>query len=115
MRVNSNVRRMQRNRLPALASALCIGVATAWAFPSEWFVGLFLSGIAATLLLFILAAVGAGQLPPFRFDPETITYFLLGTSQPTAIVRTSLALVAFQVLAAYVAGMALGMVWLANA
>src|SRR5436190_23498343 len=77
--LTSNVRRMQSHRPLAIVASLGVGVFTAWATPSEWFLRAFLIGIGVTLLLGVIAASRAEEPRPLSTGVKAVSFLLIGT------------------------------------
>ncbi|WP_061941007.1 hypothetical protein [Collimonas pratensis] len=78
---------MKNNRVMQNFGSFAMGAFSAWAIPSDWFLHVFLFFIGVTLLFGILGTTGADE--PNKLHPVTkaISFLLIGTSRPNAIIK----------------------------
>ena len=106
---------MQFYRLLPFAFALIVGVAVAVLAPASWLLGIFLAGIVVVALLGIVLSASVKETPPQHLGVRLLSFFVFGTSRPTAAVEPSIALTAFQLGAVWLGGMTIAIVCLGNA
>lgn len=106
---------MSFQRLLPFGCALVLGVLVAVLVPASWFLGIFLFGIAAVVLLGILVSASAKESPPQHLGVRLVSFFVFGTGRPTAAVQPGIALTMFQLGAVWLCGMGIAIVWLGNA
>ena len=105
---------MNSYRLLLLLGAIGLGFLTAWTLPSEFFLWALQVGIGATILLAIISSIDAKVQVPINPVAKVLSYFLLGTSRPTAPIKPTWPSLLFQVCAAVVVGMLVGMLWVGH-
>lgn len=105
---------MKNNRVLQNFGSFAMGAFSAWVLPSAWFLHVFLVLIGVTLLFGMLCATGVDE--PNKLHPvtKTISFLLISTSRPNAIIKERWKLRLFLLLAAWVLGMGVGIIFLAN-
>lgn len=105
---------MKNNRVLQIFGSFTLSAFSAWALPSAWFLHVFLVFIGVTLLFGILCTTGVGE--PKKLHPVTkaISLLLISTSRPNAVIKERWDLRLFLLSAAWVLGMGVGIIFLAN-
>ncbi|WP_211442003.1 hypothetical protein [Collimonas humicola] len=106
---------MKNNRMLQIFGSFALGAFSAWALPSGWFLHVFLVFIGVTLLFGILCTIGVDE--PNKLHPVTkaISFLLISTSRPNAIIKERWDLWLFLLSAAWVLGMGVGIILMTNA
>lgn len=73
--------------------------------PVDWLIYAFTGSIGITVLMGILASIGSEESKPVSKPLKVLSYLVVGTSSPTAIVPISLSLKLFLLSATFVAAM----------
>lgn len=106
---------MKNNRVLQNFGSFAMGAFSAWALPSAWFLHAFLILIGITLLLGIFCTTGADESNKLHPVIKSISFLLISTSRPNAIIKERWDLRLFLLSAAWVLGMGVGIILLANA
>lgn len=92
--------------------AFAAGVGTSIFSPIDWFLYVFGTAIGVSLLIGVLCSAAAKEPRPMPFGLQSLSFLILGTTRPTAIVPSDAFLQAFFMSAAYVFGLGAGMLLL---
>jgi len=106
---------MKANPLLTLAASFGLGGLATWALPASWFLPAFLTLIGVTLLLGIVNAVNAKEQNALHPGMQVLSFLLLNTSRPNAVIEPSSVFVWFLRSAAGTLGMGTAIVLLAHA
>ncbi|WP_143036451.1 hypothetical protein [Collimonas sp. OK242] len=106
---------MKNNRVLQIFGSCAMGAFSAWTLPSAWFLHVFLALIGVTFLFGIFCTTVADE--PSKLHPVTkaISFLLISTSRPNAIIKERWELRLFLLSAAWVLGMGVGIILLASA
>jgi uncharacterized membrane protein YfcA len=78
--------------------------------PSDWFYNVFGCAVGLGIALALLTNLGAKDVNPLETPEKVASYLLLGTSRPNAIIKESLLLRSFLVVACFDASMLIFMI-----
>jgi hypothetical protein len=106
---------MKNNRVLQNFGSFAMGAFSAWALPSAWFLHVFLVFIGVTLLFGILCTTGADESNKLHPVTKAISFLLISTSRPNAIIKERWDLRLFFLSAAWVLGIGVGIILLASA